>query len=124
MKFGEKIKEFRSRNKVSLREYCVKNNIDPIKQSRMERGIYPPPESKEKLKDIADSLMVFDEEREEFFELAKKDRENFIPPKVSDEELVKHLPLFFCGQNKLSKKKLVEFAEYIRADLEGREVKI
>jgi transcriptional regulator with XRE-family HTH domain len=80
MEIGEQIKELRLEHGLSLRAFCIKYDMDPIKWSRMERGILPN------------------------------------GPKVSDEDLIKKLPVFCLNA---SEEKMLKIAGMIKDDLEG-----
>ena len=56
--FGEFIKDLRLKNDLTLREFCRLINEDPSNWSKIERGILTPPQSEEKLKMIAEALMI------------------------------------------------------------------
>ena len=130
MKFGETIKSLRMCQKKTLREFCIENDEDPSKWSRFERGVIPPPESQERVYEIAKELGLNKDGEIKLWKIADKERREWIPRKVSDEELVKYLPMHFTGKKDdgsigtviPSRKQLKDFAELIRADLEGREL--
>jgi transcriptional regulator with XRE-family HTH domain len=118
MTFGRFFKKMRGKRGLSLRQFCVKNNVDPGNISRLERGLMPPPQSREKLEQHASFLKIRKESPEwfEFFDLAAADSGRIPTDIMRDENLMKKLPLVFQtirGQ-KVSKEKLEELAEVIR----------
>jgi transcriptional regulator with XRE-family HTH domain len=70
--FGQFVKEIRERQGMSLREFCRLANLDPANWSKVERGIFPPPKSRDCVSDIANVLLLEkdSEERARLFELA------------------------------------------------------
>lgn len=118
MTFGQFFKKMREKRGLSLRQFCVKNNVDPGNISKLERGLLPPPQSREKLEQYASFLKIRKGGPEwyEFFDLAAADSGKIPADIMSDENLMKKLPLVFRtirGQ-KVSKEKLEELAEVIR----------
>jgi len=118
MTFGQFFKKMREKRGLTLRQFCVKNNVDPGNISKLERGLMPPPRSREKLEQYASFLRVKRGSSEwyEFFDLAAADSGKIPADIMSDENLMKKLPLVFRtirGQ-KVSKEKLEELAEVIR----------
>jgi transcriptional regulator with XRE-family HTH domain len=117
--FGHFFKEMRLKTGLSLRQFCVKHGLDPGNISRMERGIAPPPQSREKLEEYASYLAV-DKDSDDwfnFFDYAAAATGRIPHDVMSDEELVKKLPVVFRtlrGQ-KLSVEKLHELAESVRS---------
>ena len=49
--FGRFVKEMRTRKGMSLREFCRLANLDPGNWSKVERGKFPPPKSREVVSD-------------------------------------------------------------------------
>lgn len=95
--FGEFVKKERLKRGLGLREFCRALVFDASNWSKIERGILPPPQDEEKLKEIA-NLLGIDRKSERWQEL--NDKANIdagIIPKdfLSDEEVLKSLPLFF-----------------------------
>ena len=118
MTFGQFFKKMREKRGLTLRQFCVKNNVDPGNISKLERGLMPPPRSREKLEQYASFLRVKRGSSEwyEFFDLAAADSGKIPADIMSDENLMKKLPLVFRtirGQ-KVSKEKLEELVEVIR----------
>jgi len=116
--FGQFFKEMRLRTGLSLRQFCLENGLDPGNISKMERGLSPPPQSKEKLEEYAKYLGIEKNSDDwyNFFDYAAASTGRIPPDVMSDEELVKKLPLIFRtlrGQ-KLSVEKLSDLVELIR----------
>ncbi len=116
--FGRLLKEIRKQRNLGLREFCLKNGIDPGNYSRLERGQFPPPQSAEQIEKYAVALDV---ERGsdlwlELFDLASAERGEIPADLMSDEELVEKLPAFFrtLRAKQLSPDKLDELVERIR----------
>ena len=72
MLFGEYFKSKRLSTGVSLRQFCVDNNLDPGNISKLERGLMTPPTSEDKLEHYAQCLKIKKGSNEwyEFFDLA------------------------------------------------------
>lgn len=56
--FGAFLKEMRAKKGLTLREFCRLVNVDPSNWSKIERGILPPPKSREVIVDIASVLFI------------------------------------------------------------------
>jgi transcriptional regulator with XRE-family HTH domain len=56
--FGRFLKEMRAKKGLTLREFCRLINADPSNWSKVERGILPPPKSREVVSDIATILLI------------------------------------------------------------------
>lgn len=116
--FGEFFKEKRIALGYTLRSFCKEYKLDAGNLSRMERGVLPPPQKREKLKEYANLLKIKKgtDEYSNFFDLATT-AAGIIPDKVmKDADLVKQLPVFFRtmrGQ-KLTEAQLKELIEKIR----------
>ena len=116
--FGQFFKEMRLRTGLSLRQFCLDNGLDPGNISKMERGLASPPQSKEKLAEYARHLGIEKDSDDwyNFFDYAAASAGRIPDYVMSDEELVKKLPVVFRtlrGQ-KLSVEKLKQLAELIR----------
>lgn len=94
--FGTFIKNLRTGKEVTLREFCRKTMQDPSNWSKVERGIIPPPKSKEVLEQIAAALELIPgtEDYNTLFDLAAI---SFIPKDIlkEDEHILEMLPVFF-----------------------------
>ena len=117
-RFSSKIKELRTRSGRTLREFCLANGFDPGNYSKLERGLFPPPESHELLEKYATALGLKSGSDEwlELFDLAAAERGMIPKDLLSDEELVEKLPLLFRTMRgtPLSPEQLSDFAEHIR----------
>jgi transcriptional regulator with XRE-family HTH domain len=115
-KFGEFIKNLRIEKRITLREFCRLTNIDPSNWSKIERGILPPPKSKEVLNEISRILKIkkASDEWHTIFDLATIAH---IPTELlPDQSVVEKLPIFFRtnrGQ-KPTRKELEELIKIIR----------
>ena len=95
--FGEFIKEKRISKNISLREFCKQMSFDASNWSKIERGLMSPPQDDEKLQKIA---LLLDIQIDSAIWKEMKDLANIdagIIPKdiLSDEKVLKSLPLFF-----------------------------
>ena len=118
MRFGQFFKKMREKKGLSLRRFCVENNVDPGNMSKLERGLLSPPQAREKLEKYAGYLHIEEgsDDWYEFFDLAAAEAGRIPQDILSDKELAKRLPLVFRtirGQ-KISKEKLEQLAEVIK----------
>lgn len=93
--FGNLIKRLRSDINLSLREFCRDSQQDPSNWSKIERGIIPPPKSKEVLNKITEVLKLTPgtEKYNLVFDLAAI---SFIPSGlINNQEILNSLPIFF-----------------------------
>jgi len=93
--FGEYIKEYRIKRSITLREFCRINNLDPSNWSKIERGMLPPPKSKEVLNELAKSLKISQnsDDWNTLFDLAAI---GHIPVDlINDTSMLEKLPVFF-----------------------------
>ncbi len=95
--FGDMLKRLRTDKKVTLREFCLSNNLDPGNYSRVERGQFPPPQKPEIIERYATALGV---ERGsdtwlELFDLAAASRGQLPHDLRDDEQLLRKLPVLF-----------------------------
>ncbi|MFZ5830010.1 MAG: helix-turn-helix domain-containing protein [Planctomycetota bacterium] len=116
--FGDFLKNMRLRLGLSLRDFCVRNGLDPGNYSRLERGRFRPPESREQLEKYARALELEpgSDEWLEMFDLAAAQRGVFPEDLLADEDVVSKLPVLFrtLRANQVSSEKLDEFIEKIR----------
>ena len=97
-RFGEFFARMRrERLRLSLREFCERNGLDPGNMSRLERGKVAPPRSKEALERYAAALELKEgtEEWMMLFDLAAASRGEIPAELLSDEEVVSQLPVLF-----------------------------
>jgi transcriptional regulator with XRE-family HTH domain len=117
-KFAEMLKRIRLKQGVTLREFCLKNGLDPGNYSRLERGMFPPPESHELLERYAIALGIKPGSCEwlELFDLAAAERGRIPEDIMSDENVVDKLPIFFRTMRgkSLTSEQLDELVEKIR----------
>lgn len=116
--FGQFFKEMRLRTGLSLRQFCLDHGLDPGNISKMERGLASPPQSKGKLEEYAKYLGIEKDSNDwyTFFDYASAATGRIPPDVMSDEELVKKLPVVFrtLRGRKLPVEKLKQLAELIR----------
>lgn len=93
--FGEAFKGHRIELKMSLRQFCQANGLDPANISKLERGLLPPPKD-ERLRVYAHALKLAEgtDTWYEFFDLAAAAKGEF-PEDLRDEELLAQLPALF-----------------------------
>jgi transcriptional regulator with XRE-family HTH domain len=96
-KFCAMLKRIRLEKGLTLREFCLKNGFDPGNYSRLERGLFPPPESRELLERYAIALGVNrgSDQWLQLFDLAAAERGRIPEDIMSDQEVVDKLPVFF-----------------------------
>lgn len=116
--FGQFFKKMRQLTGLTLRQFCLEHGLDPGNISKMERGLAPPPSSREKLEKYATALQIKESSDNwyEFFDLAAACSGKIPLDVMSDTQLVEKLPLVFRtlrGQ-KVPKEQLDELAELIR----------
>ena len=95
--FGQFFKKMRQRSGLTLRQFCSQHELDAGNISRLERGKALPPNSREKLEYYADILGIkkYSDDWYSFFDLAAACSGKIPHDVMSDEELVKQLPLVF-----------------------------
>ncbi len=95
--FGAYFRELRARLGLPLRQFCIANRYDAGNISKLERGGLAAPSSDEKLRGYARALKLKKgtDEWQRFFDLAAVSRREIPEDIMSDEELVKRLPLVF-----------------------------
>jgi len=111
--FGEYFRKKRLETRKTLRQFCLENGLDPGNISKIERGILPPPQSREKLVHYAKCLGIVEggDEWLEFFDIARTDAGRIPEDLFVDKNIVAKLPLVFRtlkGQ-KLTGEQLEEF---------------
>ncbi len=117
-KFGSMLKRIRLQKNMTLREFCLKKGFDPGNYSRMERGLFPPPESRELLERYAKALGLKpgSDDWLELFDVAAAERGRIPEDIMSDEAVVDKLPVFFRTMRgkQLSPEQLDDLVERIR----------
>jgi transcriptional regulator with XRE-family HTH domain len=116
--FGNLLRKLRAKRGLTLREFCLQNQLDPGNYSRLERGLYPPPQSHEQIERYAHALGLTEGSDAwlELFDLAAATRGEIPRDLLTDSELVEKLPVLFRtlrGQP-VSPEKLDQLAELIR----------
>ncbi len=117
--FGRFFKELRIGTRLTLRKFCLTYGLDPGNLSKMERGLMPPPSSREKLEQYASylGLKEGDDNWYQFFDLAAACSGRIPADVMDDARLVEKLPLVFRtlrGQKVEDEDQLEELAELIR----------
>lgn len=97
MSFGELVKDLRIAQRKTLREFCHENGLDPSNWSKIERGVNSPPKDEKTLAKWARLLGVAPETEAwtDFIYQADVSRGNIPREAMSDEKLLKKLPVFF-----------------------------
>lgn len=117
-KFGQLLKRHRLAAGKTLREFCLEHGFDPGNYSRMERGLFPPPQSHELLERYANALGIqpATDDWLEFFDTAAIERGQIPTDLMSDAEVVRKLPVLFrtMRARQVSPDKLDELIEKIR----------
>ncbi len=95
--FGKRLKELRQKTGRTLREFCLSNEIDPGNYSRMERGMFPPPQREDILEKYATALGLIrgSDEWIELFDLAAACRGEIPRDLLTDDEVLEKLPVLF-----------------------------
>lgn len=95
--FGGFFKEKRRALGLSLREFCRQHAFDPGNMSKIERGVLPPPESREKLTEYAEALGIREGSDDwlTFCDLAALGRGQIPDELLEDERIVQALPIMF-----------------------------
>ena len=117
-KFSAKLKELRVNMGLTLREFCLRNKLDPGNYSKLERGHFLPPESHDLLEKYATALGLRHGSGEwlELFDLAAAERGRIPADLMSDEEVVDKLPVLFrtLRGTPLSPEQLDQLVEQVR----------
>ena len=116
-RFGKKLKEFRIRQDLTLREFCRRNQFDPGNYSRIESGAFSPP-GEEKVRDYAKALgvEVGSSDYVELMDLAHVDRGQLPREFMDDDEVLDQLPVIFRAFRKepLTDEELEKFIDLVR----------
>ena len=116
--FGELLKRHRHALGKTLRDFCLAHGLDPGNYSRLERGLFPPPQKTELLEKYATALGLRrgSEEWLEFFDLAAATRGELPKDLLADDDLISKLPVLFrtLRGSPVSPEKLDELIEKIR----------
>jgi transcriptional regulator with XRE-family HTH domain len=118
--FGSYFKEARTKKGWSLRQFCEAHGYDPGNISRLERGVFAPPESLQKLREYAKALALKEgsEEWIEFFDRAAASRGQLPADLQADEKLLGRLPVLFrtLRGRKATPQKLDQLVELLRGE--------
>jgi len=118
MSFGELVKDLRIAQKKTLRQFCLDHGHDPSNWSKIERGINPPPRDEKTLARWARQLGLESgtDRWQEFMDLADMARGEIPKDVLSDEELLKKLPVFFRSVRgaELTEKQLDELIKMVK----------
>lgn len=116
--FGELFKKRRLGIGLSLREFCRRNGLDPGNTSKLERGRLAPPADRKKLEAYAGVLDLEEgsDEWREFIDLGLVCAGRIPEEVLSDEELVKRLPMIVrtVSGRRLTEEQLDDLVEKIR----------
>lgn len=95
--FGNLLKQLRKATGATLRDFCLSNGFDPGNYSRMERGLFPPPQRSDLLDKYALALGLTrgSDGWVQFFDVAAASRGSLPEDLLSDEELLGKLPVLF-----------------------------
>ena len=116
--FGVFFKTCRIANKKTLRQFCIENGVDPGNISKLERGLLPPPQSREKLEEYASYLKIKkgSDDWYTFFDLAAAETGRIPEDIMTKGKIEDKLPILFRtlrGQ-KVSDGKLEELIKMLR----------
>jgi transcriptional regulator with XRE-family HTH domain len=118
MTFSEFVKELRIRSKMTLRAFCEANGYDPGNHSKIERGIFNPPDDEEWMLRMAKALNISNGSADwlKFFDLAMIARAQIPKPLMDDAEVVDKLPVLFrtLQGDPLPPEKMDELIDFIR----------
>ena len=114
--FNESIKSLRIQKKLTLRDFCAQNGLDPSNWSKVERGVNPPPGDITLLERLAGFFGLTGANKLAFMDEAALQRRE-IPADVADHQILQRaLPAFFRAArgHELSEKELESLAEDIK----------
>jgi transcriptional regulator with XRE-family HTH domain len=116
--FGNYFKRLRIKRRLTLRQFCEKFGFDAGNISKLERGLLPPPQSREKLEQYAQALGLKKGSTTwyEFFDLAAASRGQIPEEILTNDKLVAKLPVLFRALRgeRVPEEKLDELIEAIR----------
>lgn len=95
--FGKLLKKLRLATGLTMREFCLEHGFDAGNFSRLERGVFPPPQREDLLGKYAEALGLArgTEEWIEFFDVAAASRGEIPKDLLGDQQLVDKLPALF-----------------------------
>jgi len=94
MTFGELVKNMREERQLALREFCRLASLDPSNWSKVERGLLPPPKSRQQINDIAAVLML-PAESEDYHTLFDLAAISHVPRELVQNNVADNLVVFF-----------------------------
>lgn len=116
--FSKLLRRLRTEHGATLREFCLQHGFDPGNYSRLERGLYPPPESRDCLEKYATALELVpgSDAWLEFFDVAAAERGRIPDDLMSDAKVVEKLPVLFRTMRgtPLSSEQLDQLVEKVR----------
>jgi len=116
--FGEFFKAKRQALGLTLREFCLKHKLDPGNMSRMERGLLPPAQERQRLEEYAKYLELKSggDDWYTFFDLAAAAKGRLPEELLEDKAVVAKLPLVFrtLRGKRLTEQQLNELVKTIR----------
>jgi transcriptional regulator with XRE-family HTH domain len=119
--FGEFFKAKRISNSLTLREFCRVNGFDPGNISKIERGLFQPPQSKDMLLKYATALGIKEgsEDWLNFCDLAITSAGRLPDDVVTNQELMTALPVLFrtVRNKKLDEDGLEKLIKSIKREL-------
>jgi transcriptional regulator with XRE-family HTH domain len=116
MHFNEKIKQLRIGQRITLRDFCSRNGLDPSNWSKVERGVNPPPSDRGLLERLAGFFGLSGEAKDEFMDSAALQRGE-LPSDVAGNAILQNaLPAFFRAArgHELTEEEVQNLAEDIR----------
>jgi transcriptional regulator with XRE-family HTH domain len=115
--FGEFFKAKRQALGLTLREFCLKHKLDPGNLSRMERGVLPPPQDRERLEAYAKALGLKpgSDDWYTLFDLAAAAKGRIPEALLDDQAVVAKLPLVFrtLREKRITDKQLEELVKKV-----------
>ncbi len=116
--FGKLMKSLRQKTGKTMRDFCLENRFDPGNYSRLERGIFPPPQREDLLEKYATALGLVrgSDGWLEFFDVAAASRGELPHDLCGDERLLEKLPVLFrtLRGSRISPEQLDDLIEKIR----------
>ena len=116
--FGEFFKTKRQESGITLREFCLKHELDPGNLSKLERGLLSPPQDREILEKYAKHLGLKSgsDDWYTFFDLAAAAKGRLPAELMEDAEVVAKLPLVFrtLREKRITSKALDELVRRVR----------
>ena len=116
--FGEYLKHLRAKQKISLREFARRLDMDADNISKMERGLLLPPQDEAILYEYGEVLEIpqDSEEMKRLITLAAVESERFSQEVLENRQLLEKLPILFrtATGSKLEQQKIMKFLEGLK----------